>query len=282
VSKLREGDACRDFNECPANQYCKDSKCARAVKEGGECSGTDPCSYGLSCVASDELFKKYVCANIGAFHEGDRFKFATSVPANLLKVKTPNADFYLVGLCKTQIAMVLDDGTLQWRRGAVSASQNLKHLKRKHHGDECKITVTDDPDPARYMRTNEATVQAKCGFNKDSYAYCNPQIGDNYVFNAMEAARNKLTIPNERCHVLSISDETGAPMCAHAYEEYKDKAILVVIQRISSAIPQTYNLNTPQLSKELALENDEEENIPIQCSVELRSPKSLPLSFHAK
>jgi hypothetical protein len=237
VSTLREGDACYDSKSCPADQYCKDSKCARAVKEGGECSVTDPCSYGLTCVASDELFEKYVCANTGAFHEGDRFKFATSVPENLLKVKTPNVAFLLTGLCKTQIAMFLDRSSLQWRKGAVSASQKLKDLERKHVGDYCDYTMTDDPDPKNYMKVTSYTSSAKCGFNKDSFYYCNPEIGDDYVTQAMEAADNELTIPNEKCHPLS-----GGRMCEHSYQEHVTNAVFVATRKITSAVYGSYYL----------------------------------------
>lgn len=242
TSTLQPGDACADIKECPANHYCKDAKCTPAVAADADCSATDPCQYGLFCVASDDALTKFTCIKQGTLAEGKQFKLPGGIPTNFVKVEAANADFFLVPSCQTRVAMALTDGKLQCRKGPVSASQSLSSLKQSKIGAECKITVTDDPDPANFNKAKDGTVLSKCGFNQDSSAYCSVQLGDDYVTKALSDAYGKATAPNAKCHPLSGSDQNGATACVDAYNTSKDKAFATAARRAGEASGQSYHL----------------------------------------
>ena len=235
-------DACDDIKECNVNQYCKDKKCAAAIAIDKDCTAADPCEYGLMCVASNDALDKFVCTKNGGFDNGKQFKFAAGIPKHFMKFESANAQFTLTGLCKSQIAMILDGGNLQCRNGPVSDSQNVKDLKTDKAGTECKISTTDNADPTKFDEKTAGTVTSKCGFNKDTSAYCNVQFGDKYVTDAIADAQKKAKIPDTGCHPLSGADSEGATACVSAYDTTKDNVFATVTRKVTEAAAESYYL----------------------------------------
>jgi hypothetical protein len=149
-------------------------------------------------------------------------------------------DFIVMGVCETQVAMKFKNGTFQCRKGPKSKFQEISSLKRNYSGLFCDIELQDDPD--NYKIIKYSSVISQCGFNKEPSAYCEVQLGDDYVINAVRKARSKYFRSIKNCHPLSNFDQNKVPLCQEVLKNFASNEVFIAIKRIKDAHNKTYHL----------------------------------------
>lgn len=238
------GSACTSHKECPANSYCGAGNVCTAVPAvGGDCTEFKVCAYNHQCVSTVEPFDKFTCASPLSLKEGAIFAHASGPQLSAKMVSASELEDGVMSehICATGYSFTIDADKkiVQCRRGDRSDDQTIAALRREEAGAKCTFTSFNDPEPANFAKAISGTDLAKCGFNKDAYAWCPLRTGDTEVMNALTAFVKTVVIDDKTCHPLE--DES---VCNAVLTRLKSKESLKwfwAVQHVFGAFPNVAN-----------------------------------------
>lgn len=154
---------------------------------------------------------------------------------------TENNRFLLTSVCINETAFDFKENSIyQCREGPKSLYQETYGLIRDSPNGKCGVEAYDDPYDHSLKRVSE--VNARCGFNKNSSAFCEYQLGDDYVIKAYKKLRSKFSGSNKNCHPLSTQDKYGIPRCKYLLDNSDSDEIFMAAKIINDTYKQTYYL----------------------------------------
>mmetsp|Transcript_10190 Transcript_10190/g.10072 ORF Transcript_10190/g.10072 Transcript_10190/m.10072 type:complete len:178 (-) Transcript_10190:308-841(-) len=165
---------------CNVNQYCMNKVCVPAKKEGQICRGRYECEFGLQCYAKGPLFSKFKC--YPPHKLGDDYEFDTSMMTN-------GYDNFLGydSVCESHYSVINEDYPTRriCRKGDRSEEQDTNKLRQREGiGGFCNYYTYNDPSaPGSPVKVKD---YSKCGFNRDSSAWCSLRRGDNSFTKVLE------------------------------------------------------------------------------------------------
>ncbi len=88
-------------------------------------------------------------------------------------------------------------------------------LSTQNPGEDCVIEQFVEVDPKKYNVASTRVEPSRCGFNKDSRAYCPLQVGDDYARDLIDSFKDILIKFN--CDELEMLPESGH-ICSGIYQ----------------------------------------------------------------
>jgi hypothetical protein len=238
------GANCTSHRECPANSYCgAGDVCTVVPAVGGNCTEFKICAHNQECVSTVEPYENFTCVSSLSLKEGATFVHASTEQLSS-KVSAANdleENVMLDLSCETGYSFTVDaeKKIVQCRKGDRSDDQTLEALRRNEAGDNCTFVTFNDPDPANFTVAVNQTDYAKCGFNKDGYAWCSLRTGDTEVMKAITGFVNKVGIDDKTCHPLEEDS-----ICNALLTRLKSKESLRfnwALQQVAGAFPNVAN-----------------------------------------
>jgi hypothetical protein len=154
------------------------------------------------CISSeDSEFKDFTCRQPGKLENWKKFNVDHMVQSD---------DIWLGfnSVCQSHNAYKIDEVTYQCRPGEKSNRENEAELRREGNDQQCNYTTYND-DKATESNPVNGNDNAKCGFNKDYYAWCTKRKGDKWFTKAYEQVR-ALNLTTFNCHPQSEFDDCYA------------------------------------------------------------------------
>lgn len=188
-------------------------------KEGEVCTASEQCPTNLACIkqGTDTDFK---CTKYWSLKDGTKFDSTylrssnNFIPVNFLVAND---------LCASHNAWIADLKYLNQRECRKPRTGNytsLDELKRPNgpKNDCGYVEYTNATDKTHQIT---ATDVAKCGFNKDSVAYCDKRKGDVWFQTVLKKVQS-LNLSGLKCHALSALTTCGSALTTVGKDLFKE------------------------------------------------------------
>lgn len=188
---------------CDVGLYCDTTakKCVAVKGDGETCTADEQCPTSHGCIkqGTDTVFK---CTKFWTLADGTKFDSTYLTRTGFLTVNDA---------CASHNAWMADNTKptqRECRKAKTGNYTTLDGLKRPNGpSNDCGfVTYTDATNITKPV---VGVSTAKCGFNKDSAAYCDKRKGDSW-FQAVLKKVQGINLAGLKCHALSALTTCGS------------------------------------------------------------------------